>query len=185
MPFDIIAIGLGLSMDAAAVSITDGLCYPQMKAGKRFFIALTFGLLQGAMLLLGMLMGSVFGGILENIGGYAAFAVLLLIGLKMLYDGLKNKEEFREVERLSVAAVILQGLATSIDAAAAGLAAAVVLKDPALSAGIVTGITFLICLAGLYIGKKAGGKLEGKAVILGGVILIAIAVKILIETLIA
>jgi len=181
MIFNIIAIGLGLSMDAAAVSVTDGLCYPDMGKKKRFFIPLVFGLLQGAMLLIGMLAGSALNGILGSIGGYVAFAVLLIIGAKMLYDGFKKEKEEEKKERLSVFAILLQGLATSVDAAAAGLGTSAVLERPLISSLIVAAITFSICLAAVLIGKKAGGRLKEKAVIIGGLILIAIAVKILAE----
>lgn len=193
----IVLISVSLAMDAFAVSITDGLCYRDLKKRTGIVIPLTFGVFQAVMPLIGYFvafgLGQAFKDTFDKFDHWIAFILLVFIGGKMILDAIKefkNKEENIEGKRFSIAEVMLQGVATSIDALFVGvsLAATEGFKDsiPNVLAGvaIIGGLTFAISLIGVLIGVKVGNVLKNKSgvtLIIGGAVLILIAVKILLN----
>ncbi|MBE6590054.1 MAG: manganese efflux pump [Ruminococcaceae bacterium] len=187
--FFLYAIGLGVSlaMDAFSVSLANGLGEPRMRTRKVCLIAGMFALFQALMPLLGWIclhtVVNLFSAF-EKIIPWISLALLGYIGGKMLYDGIKHRcEEASVSAHLGFGALLLQAIATSIDALTAGLAFAEYdAWEALLSAIIIALITFIICLCGVLIGKRSGTRLCGKAGILGGVILIIIGLEIFITS---
>lgn len=181
--FDSIMLGVGLAMDAFSVSLANGLNEPKMKTGKMCGISGVFALFQFGMPMIGWICVSSFAQHFASFGKFIpiiAFVLLSYIGGKMLYEGIRNKNDSEE-GAVGFKALLVQGVATSIDALSVGFTVSDYNLPEALLACLLIGVvTFFICLAGLFIGKKAGTKLAGKAGILGGVILIFIGLKILI-----
>jgi len=178
-------IGISLSMDAFSVSVTNGLCIKNIRFKESFMIALFFGFFQFLMPLLGFFAASIFGDYIKAVDHWIAFVLLFFIGLKMILESTEKKKECCENKEniLGVKVLTLQAIATSIDALAVGVGLGA-LKIPLLSSCLIIGlITFILCFSGVYIGKKAGDIFKGKAEILGGLILIGIGIKILIEHL--
>ena len=181
-----ISLGIGLAMDAFSVSLANGLNEPCMQNRKMCGVAGVFAFFQGLMPMLGWVC-------IHTIVGYftwfercipsIALALLGFIGGKMLYEGIKNRDGEVECANLTFKALIVQGIATSIDALSVGFTIAEYDWFAALvSAVIIALVTFIICMFGLFIGKKVGTKLAGKAGILGGVILICIGIEIFITS---
>lgn len=181
-----ILLGVGLAMDAFSVSLANGLNEPKMPAPRVCGIAGLFAFFQALMPLLGWVcihtIAQYFSA-LEALIPWIALALLGYIGGKMLIEGIQNKESQEEFKGLRFSALLLQGIATSIDALSVGFTIADYDFVSALvSALIIAAVTFVICVAGVNIGKVAGTKLAGKAGILGGVILIAIGLEIFISS---
>lgn len=178
-------LGFGLAMDAFSVSLANGLNYPKMKRNKMIGIAATFAVFQGLMPLIGWFLvtrlASVFS-VISPIIPWAALALLLFIGGKMLFEGLRPcecEDGPCPDKELTPSALAIQGIATSIDALSVGLTIAdLTFAEALLESGIIALLTFFICAFGIYLGKKFGMKLSGGASILGGAILIAIGFKI-------
>ena len=176
-------IGLSLSMDALSVSVTNGLCIKNIKIKQALLIALFFGFFQFLMPLIGFFAASLFGEYIEVVDHWIAFILLMFIGIKMILEARETKGCNDCLKVLSIKILTLQAIATSIDALAVGVGLGA-LKVPLLSSCIMIGIiTFVLCFMGVFIGKKAGDIFKGKAEILGGIILIGIGLKILIEHL--
>ena len=179
-------LGVGLAMDAFSVSLANGLHEPQMNMKRILLIAGTFALFQTAMPLLGWLCVHTlltWFSAFSNAIPYIALALLAYIGGKMLLEGIRGDEE--EAEKVGGGTLVVQGIATSIDALSVGFTIANYGFLEALSASLIIGaVTLAICMAGLKIGKTFGMKLAGKASILGGVILIAIGLEIFIKGMI-
>lgn len=168
-------------MDAFSVSMANGLNEPKMKASKAAGIAAAFAFFQIVMPLLGWFcvhtIASVFEAFRPAIP-WIALVLLAFIGGKMLLEGLRNKGE-AEKTAVGVGALLLQGVATSIDALSVGFTISDFSFPMALTECLVIGcVTFVLCFAGVFIGKKFGTRLAGKASILGGVILILIGFEI-------
>lgn len=183
-----IGLGIGLAMDAFSVSLANGLNENRMKKGRMFLIAGTFAFFQFLMPLIGWLcvhtMVQAFS-VLERFIPWIALVLLLFIGGNMLREGIKNKCAEAECCPVTFAALMLQGIATSIDALSVGFTIADYSTASALICCLLIGIvTFLICLGGLAIGKRFGTCLAGKASCLGGVILILIGIEIFITGII-
>ena len=183
-----ILLGIGLSMDAFSVSLANGLGEPKMHLSKMYGIAGVFAVFQALMPMLGWIcvktVVSLFSAF-EVMIPWIALILLLYIGIKMLVGGIRAKDEEGGSATLGLAALLLQGIATSIDALSVGFTIAEYDIIHALSAAlIIGGITFVICFAGLIIGKKFGTKLAHKADILGGIILIIIGIEIFINGII-
>ncbi len=177
-------LGIGLAMDACAVSMANGLNEPNMKVRKISLIAFMFGFFQMLMPMIGWVcthfLAQQFQAFTKAIP-YIALALLLIIGGQMLYEGFSHKEEKTE-KQLTFTVLITQALATSIDALSVGFTIAEYNAGQAfLSALIIGVITFAISFGAVFIGKKFGTKLGDKAVILGGFVLIAIGIKIFVE----
>lgn len=197
-------LGVGLAMDAFAVSMTNGLSEPQMRRGKAVFVALTFGLFQAVMPMIGWLCVTL---VAERFAMFAewvpyiALVLLVIIGGKMLIEGIKHyKESKREsnycddkqpisetksAANLTFSALLIQAVATSIDALSTGFTlsdvAGNVWWQALIAVGLIGVVTFGISLAGVFIGKKFGDRLGSKAEIVGGVILIAIGIEIFVS----
>lgn len=178
-----VLLGVGLAMDAFSVSLANGLKEPDMKGGRMSLIAGTFGGFQAAMPLIGWICVRTIAAIFDWFQAlipWIALGLLAYIGGKMLIEGLKGgADEEDEDQTLSFATLMLQGVATSIDALSVGFAIADYNLAMAVAAAvIIAAVTYVICMVGLSIGKKAGTKLAGKADILGGIILIGIGLEI-------
>ena len=186
--FTSIMLGAGLAMDAFSVSLANGLNEPAMKQRRMCGVAGIFSLFQFAMPMIGWICVSTVArlfGVFERFIPWIALILLGFIGGKMLYEGIKNKEEEEEKAAVGLKGLLVQGVATSIDALSVGFTISEYNWLEAVLACLVIGIvTFLICYAGLGIGKKAGTKLAGKAGILGGAILIFIGLEIFITSFI-
>ena len=181
-------LGVGLAMDAFSVSLADGLNDPRMKKRKVFVISSTFAVFQAMMPLLGWIcvhtIVTKFKAF-EKFIPFIALGLLAYIGIKMLIEGIKNgeceKTGMCEIKKLTLGALILQGIATSIDALSVGFVIAEQdIWETLISVLIIAVVTFAICTAGVFIGRKFGDYIAGKANILGGCILIFIGLEIFI-----
>lgn len=184
--FNSLLLGVGLAMDAFSVSVANGLHEPGMKGRKMCAVAGIFGLFQGLMPLLGWFC---IHSLVQYFSTFAklvpwiALALLSYIGAKMILDSLHECPSGDCCTKLTVSALLLQGIATSIDALSVGFTIADYdLTAALLAAAMICAITFVICMAGLLIGKTVGNKLSGKAGVFGGVILIAIGLEIFITS---
>lgn len=184
--FNSILLGMGLAMDAFSVSLANGLQEPAMKKRRMCGIAGVFGAFQFLMPMTGWFCVSSIARYFEIFAKYIPCIALILLGYiggKMLYEGLKGGNVEEEITAPGVQVLLLQGVATSVDALSVGFTISSYHFAEALAACLLIGVTtFLICYAGLAIGKKAGTRLAGKAGILGGVILIFIGLKIFISS---
>lgn len=181
-----VSLGFGLAMDAFSVSLANGLNEPRMRARKLLGIAGVFAFFQWAMPLIGWLCIHI---IAETFTAFQALipwialSLLLFLGTKMIIEGIRYKEGDEKVG-LGVGALLVQGVATSIDALSVGFTIAEYDFFKALTeACIIAVVTFAICVAGVFLGKQFGTKLAGKASILGGVILVAIGIEIAVSHL--
>lgn len=180
-------MGVGLAMDAFAVSICKGLSMRKVNKKQCFIIALFFGGFQALMPLIGWLLGSSFEQYITGVDHWVAFVLLAFIGGKMLYESFQTDCESVEIKQmdppLDLKELLLLAIATSIDALAVGITFAF-LDTPIVEAIIIIGVTtFLISAAGVYVGNFAGNRYQKKAELAGGVILILIGLKILLEHL--
>lgn len=182
---EIFLIGIGLSMDAFAVAICKGLAMPN-KVDKKgaLLIALYFGVFQAVMPTLGWLLGSQFAQYVTRLAPWIAFILLAWIGGNMIRESLSKEErEEKETGSVSHKELLVLAVATSIDALAVGVTFSVL--ELAVSIGAAVALigctTFVISLAGVYVGNVFGAKYKSKAEFVGGAILILIGVKILLE----
>lgn len=184
--FNSFLLGVGLAMDAFSVSLANGLHEPKMVWRKMCAVAGVFAVFQALMPLLGWVCVHT---IMERFAAFEKFIPWIALGLlcwiggKMLLEGLRGEESPEESSGVGVAALLVQGVATSIDALSVGFTiAAYDLVMALVCAAIIAAVTFVICLGGLAIGKKFGTHLAGKAGIMGGVILIFIGLEIFISS---
>ena len=184
--FNSILLGVGLAMDAFSVAMANGIREPKMSSGKMCGIAGIFSVFQGLMPLIGWLCVHTvvqYFTAFQSWIPWIALGLLGYIGGKMLYEGIKSQSCPVVPAALGFAALLVQGVATSIDALSVGFTISDYNFAQALLACLLIGVvTFFICFAGLAIGKKAGTKLAGKAGILGGAILIFIGLEIFITS---
>jgi len=183
--FNSILFGIGLAMDAFSVSLANGLNETKMSPARMCAIAGTFGGFQILMPLVGWFCVHTISGIFsafQRFIPWIALILLLYIGGKMIWEGLRSKGADEEKPVIGIAALLLQGVATSIDALSVGFTIAEYNWLAALVEAVIIGIvTFFICIFGLFLGRKFGTKLAGKASILGGVILVLIGIEIFIK----
>ena len=183
-----VLFGVGLAMDAFSVSMANGLNEPDMKKSKMCSVAGVFAVFQILMPLIGWICVHTIASVFESFQKFIPWIALLLLGYiggKMLIEGIKNKQEGKEASAVGFGALLVQGVATSIDALSVGFTISSFTFAEALIEAVIIGIvTFIICIAGLLIGKKFGTKLAGKASVFGGVILIGIGLEIFITGLI-
>lgn len=180
-----ILLGVGLAMDAFSVSMANGLNEPDMKGGRMSLIAGCYGVFQFAMPMIGWICVHtivVYFSAFQAFIPWIALILLLYIGGKMLIEGIRGGEaEDGGEKKLAFITLVVQGIATSIDALSVGFTIADYGALMAFVASmIIAVVTFFICIGGLVIGKKVGTKLSGKASILGGVILIGIGIEIFV-----
>ncbi len=181
---EVFLIAIGLSMDAFAVAVTNGMCKTNIKAGWTVAIGGCFGICQGLMPAIGFALGSTFASYIESFDHVVALVLLCFIGGKMLIDGVQNREESAAVCSLTFGALVVQGIATSIDALAVGVSFAAVMDSYISllwSVALIAATTFVLSIVGVAVGKKFGDFLNNKAQIVGGIILIGIGVKIFVE----
>lgn len=182
-----ILLGVGLAMDAFSVSLANGLNEPTMRWGKMCFIAGVFGVFQALMPLLGWLCVQTvvrYFQAFARLVPWIALALLSYIGAKMVLDGVRGASEEEARAGLGFGVLMAQGVATSIDALSVGFTIADYdLTAAVIAAALIAAVTFLICLAGLILGKQAGTRLAGKAGIFGGVLLILIGIEIFVSGL--
>lgn len=175
-------LALGLAADACAVSLTSGLTIKYITPNKAIKIALFFGIFQAIMPLLGWLSGLVFRTYLVEIDHWIAFILLGAIGGKMIYDSLKPDEE-EAFNPLDLSTLIVLSIATSIDALAAGFGLSMIKDSILQTVGSIGIITFICSFIAVYLGHFCGDIFKNKIGIVGGLILIGIGTKILIEHL--
>ena len=191
-------LGFGLAMDAFSVSVANGIANPKMKKRKGYLIAGTFAFFQLLMPLIGWAAIDFIKerfAILDKCIPWAAFILLGFIGGKMIVEAIRDAKEAKNeddtdkeavkevsVKKLTFATLIVQGIATSIDALSVGFTIADYNLLQALAATAIIGfVTFIICLFGVFLGRKVGMKLSHRATIVGGIILIAIGLEIFIK----
>lgn len=182
----VLLLAFGVSMDAFAVSISNGLCYDNSKTPMRqiaISTAATFGIFQGLMPLLGFLAGALFRTVAESIDHWIALLLLGFIGGKMIYDAvqeIRNPEEF-VCPPFNGRTLLVQGIATSVDAFAVGIGLAMDNVNIVITAPIIALFTFVFSFIGVYVGQHFGKVIGDKAQIVGGVILIGIGVNIFLS----
>lgn len=179
-------LGVGLAMDAFSVSLANGLNEPTMKKRRMCGVAGIFALFQFVMPMIGWYCVSTVADLFVTFEKFIPWIALILLGYiggKMLYDGIKGNIEEEDTPAVGIKGLLIQGVATSIDALSVGFTISNYNVVEALFACLLIGIvTFVICYVGIGIGKKAGIKLAGKAGILGGTILILIGLEIFITS---
>lgn len=182
--FNSVLLGVGLAMDAFSVSMANGLNDPKMKKTRMCGIAGVFAGFQCAMPVIGWICVHTIIQYFTAFGKFIPWIALVLlayIGGKMLYEGIRGTDSEKGNQSLGIGALLIQGIATSIDALSVGFTIAEYGWLMALAAALIIAVvTFVICIAGLLIGKKFGTRLSNKAQILGGVILIAIGIEIFV-----
>lgn len=182
-----VLLGVGLAMDAFSVSIANALSEPGMKKSRMCFMAGIYAFFQFAMPMIGWICVHT---IVKSFSKFEVFipwialVLLLYIGGKMIWEALRGKEEDSSgaAVRLTFPTLLIQGVATSIDALSVGFTIADYgLLMAFIASIIIAAVTFVICMAGLLIGKKAGDKLGSKATLIGGIILVGIGIEIFVK----
>ncbi len=181
--FEIVILAVGLSMDAFAAALCQGLCMKKLSLKHTAVIALFFGGFQALMPFIGWALGRQFAAYITEFDHWIAFALLSFLGGKMMVDGLKKDGECEACHPFSVRRVFVLAIATSIDALAAGITFAFLNTDILPTVLLIGTVTFGISFTGVAVGNRFGSGLADKADILGGVVLILIGLKILLEHL--
>ena len=180
----ILLIAVSLSMDAFAVSVSNGIALGNISAKDTFRTGGFFGVFQFIMPVLGWILGTSVKSYIEAVDHWIAFGLLLFIGGNMIKEALSQEDEEEEREAsLSTGKLFLQAVATSIDALAVGISFAVLNVNIWQASAIIGVVCFCISVSGCHVGKNIGNLLKEKAEFVGGVVLIAIGLKILIEHL--
>ena len=176
--WDILLIGAGLSMDAAAVSVSNALAYPCMGRGRRLAIPAAFGLFQGLMPVLGFFAGSLFADLISRYAGIVTLVILAGIGLNMIREGLdRDPEQPCGEKELTCWALLAQAVATSIDAFAVGVSFCAGGANIFFAAPVIAVTTFCCSALALAAGSRFGAALGHRAEVLGGAVLILIGIK--------
>ena len=184
----IVVIALGLAMDAFAVSVTIGAVYKKPGIGHAFRTALTFGGFQAAMPVIGWLTGMTVRKFIQDYDHWVAFCLLAAIGCKMIYESFKIKRvqsgKMTDSNSLRISMLLALAVATSIDAFAVGITLSFLLtRSIAITVIIIGAVTFVLSYAGVYIGKSLGHFFANRIEALGGLVLLGIGTKILLEHL--
>lgn len=181
---ELILLSVGLAMDAFAVAICKGLNMRRINYKNALILALFFGGFQALMPLIGWLLGKQFEQYITSVDHWIAFILLLIIGIQMIVEAFKKEDEKEEdADKLNLKEYFMLAVATSIDALAVGISLAFLNVSLVKSISFIGIITFVLSFAGVFIGNKFGVRFKKKAEIAGGVILILIALKILLEHL--
>lgn len=181
----ILIIALGLSFDTFAVSLSYGVIRSGILFRQASWIAIVLALFQGGLTIAGYFLGSIISGALKATDHWVALGLLGFLGAKMIFEGLKKTREDEQKDYTSNFVLVTIALGTSIDAFAVGISFAI-LDVKIWEAGIVIGaITFLASMTAIRIGKSAGARLGNKVEIIGGLLLIAIGLKIFLEHILA
>lgn len=179
----ILLIALGLAMDAFAVAISSGYMIKHIKTKNALTIAIFFGLFQAIMPIIGWLSGMTLRNFIAGFDHWIAFGLLCIIGGKMIYESFKLETTENKIDPLNIYVLFILSIATSIDALAVGLSLSFLKVAIALPAIIIGIVTFILSFLGVYIGNKVGHFFEKKIEVIGGLILIGIGIKILVEHL--
>ena len=179
---ELFLIAVGLSMDAFAVSVCKGLSMQKASLKKAIIVGAYFGIFQAAMPALGYLLGIQFADKIEAFDHWVAFALLVIIGINMVKESL-SKEEEKADDSLQVKVMLVLAIATSIDALAVGISFAFLHVDILPAVTFIGITTFCLSVAGVKIGNVFGSRYKSKAELVGGIILILIGLKILLEHL--
>lgn len=181
---ELLLISVGLAMDAFSVSVCKGLSMKKLDLKGGVITALFFGAFQAFMPVIGYFLGSRFADFISSFSHWVSFGLLAVIGGKMMIEAIKGSDDESENEyRLNIKELFVLAVATSIDALAVGIVFAAEKTPVITSVTIIGAVTFLLSLAGVYIGHRFGSKYEKKAELAGGAILIIIGVKLLLEGL--
>ncbi len=183
--YDLLFLGIALAMDAFAVSVSRGLRTTRFHAGDGFALGATFGGFQALMPLIGWLLGVSLTGIIEKYDHWIAFFILAFLGAKTIWETVREKEEGAEKkeEPIRIGSLLLLGIATSIDALAAGVTLTVSEIPLWVSLLVIGGVTFILSFIGVFLGNRFGAVFRKPACYLGGIILLLIGVKMLLEGL--
>ena len=184
--FELLLIGVGLSMDAFAVAVCQGLCMPRLNWKHGAVVAAFFGGFQALMPLVGWALGSQFANYIHSFDHWIAFVLLLLIGGNMIRESFGEEEEETEcaiTDRLDLKRLTLMAVATSIDALAVGVTFAFLSVSIVPAATLIGCTTFVISLGGVAVGHFFGTRYKSRAELAGGVVLVLIGAKILLEGL--
>ena len=184
---ELFLIAVGLSMDAFAVAVCEGLAMPKCTFKKAAIVGLWFGGFQALMPLLGWALGKQFEHYITSIDHWIAFFLLLFIGGKMIIESFKKDKDTDEKpeyeEKLDLKELTLMAVATSIDALAVGVTFAFLQVNILTSITVIGSVTFILSALDVGVGNKFGAKYKNKAELCGGIILVLIGIKILLEHL--
>lgn len=180
--FGIIILSIGLGMDAFAVSVCKGVSFKKSNLKKSIIVASYMGIFQAIMPVIGYFLGMSFADKITSIDHWLAFALLFVIGIKMIKEALSTEKEVIN-DNVDFKEMIILAIATSIDALAVGITFAFLNVNLWLAVSLIGMITFLLCFVGTKIGSIFGDKYENKAELAGGLILILLGVKIVLEHL--
>lgn len=176
----LISLGVGLSMDAFSVAICKGLAMKKITIKKMLVIGLWFGLFQALMPFLGYILGSSFSDSIASVDHWIAFGLLSLIGINMIKEAF-SKEEKCDDGAIDIKTMLILAVATSIDALAAGVTFAFLKVNIFSAIGVIGVTTFLFSIAGVKVGNVFGARFKSKAELAGGIVLILLGIKIILE----
>lgn len=177
----LLLISIGLAMDSVTVSVSCGLILMNYSHKNAFRISFYMGLLQGIMPLIGFLLGSTFKSYIEDYDHWVALIILSVLGAKMIYEYIKNKDEIKCFDATNHKVLIGLGVATSIDALAVGITFSLIGFSIITASIVIAVITFTLSFLAVYIGSKFRQKIKVPFLLIGGIILIGLGVKIFIE----
>lgn len=184
--FEIALIGVALAMDAFAITLANCTAYGnKLSKAKGLCMPIFFAVFQFLMPVIGFYVGSTFASKISGIAGYVIAGIFFVLALKIVFDNLKDEKENEEKKDFSIALLILQAIATSIDALIIGVTFSVSMSSPFLASLLIGAVTFLIVFTALMFGKTLGRILGKYAEWVGAVILFAIAVKNLVQAIIS
>lgn len=181
--FELFLIGIGLSMDAFAVAVCKGLSMQRIDKKGTLCIGLAFGGFQALMPLIGYLLGSRFAGYIERFDHWVAFVLLAFIGCNMIKESREKAENEETFTGIDLKELLVLAIATSIDALAVGVTFAFLSVKIVQAISIIGCTTFVLSLVGVYVGNVFGAKYKSRAELTGGIILVLIGTKILLEHL--
>jgi len=179
----IIFMAFGLSMDAFAVSVVTGAAYKQLHIRHVFRMAAFFGIFQALMPIVGYLAGLTVRQYISDYDHWIAFAILTAVGVKMIYESFKIKSERKAMHPANLPMLLALSIATSIDALAVGITLSLITHSIAVAVIVIGLVTFMLSYCGIYIGKKFGHFFESGIEAIGGLVLIGLGLKILIQHL--
>lgn len=176
-------IGLGLSFDSFAVSVSIGLLKPKIRFFQACKIAASLAIFQGVFPVIGWYIGNVIEDLILSVDHWISFGLLLIIGGKMIYEGLKEESSIINLDPFKITVLIGLSIATSIDAFVVGITFGFLEAPIIFPAAVIGGVTFIASMLGLLFGKNIPAKRSHQSLIIGGIILVLIGAKILVEHL--
>ena len=178
-----LVLALALAMDAFSVSIASGAVYKRFNVAHAFRIAFFFGFFQAFMPIVGWLCGLTFKHLIESVDHWIAFGLLGVVGLKMIYEAFKLEESDKKTAEMTIGLLLTLSIATSIDALAVGLTLSLITNHIFITVVMIGLVTFILSYLGVFIGKHFGHIFENKIEMIGGLILILLGFKILVQHL--